>query len=1364
MKNYGRQILRKWNIFRVFFFLLSFCLCAGNLTLTSQAANSASASTVRLSKTEGTVEVSDSAGKAAFYRQDMRLANGDHTVTAERSYAWFSLDDTKVVKEDAVSDVEVRKRGQKLEVLVNSGSLFFNITEPLKEDESLNIRTSTMVMGVRGTCGVIKGVGEGVTCLQLLTGHLDCIVTNPETGDTKIISLEAGDEAYFYADQPGQDGVTNIVIDRLAVEDLNGFVLMELVGDQDLLNKIREESGLDFSAYTIDDARARLLQDQADTAAKNNKPLTVNNRKINNGIKDPVWEKDKDPQPDTSGDDSSSSSSDTPTKSRVVRLTMKVTATEVQNYLNDPDVDQVILMPNSDTSQNTLDVDIDLNVPEGKTLTTQRGVYVDVDSDHSVTVDGTANLSGNLTNNGEIKVNSSNTLRVDADVLNYGSFVNTESGRTIVTGKFIGYRDGALENRGQFEGMVSGEGMFFLNQGTLTGELIGDFQYLELVGGTLNGTVDASITEIFSLEGGAVNGTVSLSGDTASFKLTGGTITANSGDAALSIDAGELINVYLEGGTVTNNGDGLALKYGGTGTLSYGGGTTFQTKTNNGVVEPAIDLWEPVSNGTYYVLQEMQGNTITFNKPDALSELKILVNGTEVSGSAKAQPGDTVEVVFENAASDTAYSVYGQLLDGAGNPVADTMLEGVIEPGASMPYSFTMPDSDVTLPIEGYVLYKVTIDNTSTAFRDGREYYLGGNLGTPTGYFPVNEEVRIDMVTVAGEDAVFNMEARNADGKLFLDTDNQNSYSELSIAADSTGTFSFIMPAGNVSVTGETLGNDLAIVHLESGTSVFDDIFDALSALPSDGLMIVRAGAGTGSDSFTIPDGDEVVIGSDHTLRIDEGVTVNIPGVLQVEGSLRNNGKIVVPSYGMLMEYGNLTNNGEILIEAEGEFSSGTDTVAENAADGTFTNNGAMDVWGTFRNNGTFANAAGATILVNPDSTLTTSGTMTNDGTITIAAPDGTTPGGTLEVDDVPATLTNNGTITNNGTFNNQGTVNNTASGIIDGTGTFSNISGHTLNNYGTFIIGDGGVYENGDGAGRNGVTNNFADGVFLNSGTIVNNDGSTFRNYGTIIEETPDAVSPDLAPGSKPIVHYGEDPETVLSGIPEGAVGGQCGDTLFWYLEELEEEEAEKLRHFTEGHTASASDAERAEDDASVSYILHITGSGAMDNFDLDGGKSTAPWFEELDGAVRAVKIDEGVTQIGKNAFYGIRTLAYVSFAGTDTEWKSVKVQSGNEALDKTILLFSGDDDLVLGDPLVAEDEEVSWTEPEAKPIAAAAGKATASDAEKEEPEEGKKEQGDTEQKPETPETPWTAEPENRKPEETESGKSGNGKQDSEA
>ena len=1313
MKNYGRQILRKWNIFRVFFFLLSFCLCAGNLILTSQAANSASASTVRLSKTEGTVEVSDSAGKAAFYRQDMRLANGDHTVTAERSYAWFSLDDTKVVKEDAVSDVEVRKRGQKLEVLVNSGSLFFNITEPLKEDESLNIRTSTMVMGVRGTCGVIKGVGEGVTCLQLLTGHLDCIVTNPETGDTKIISLEAGDEAYFYADQPGQDGVTNIVIDRLAVEDLNGFVLMELVGDQDLLNKIREESGLDFSAYTIDDARARLLQDQADTAAKNNKPLTVNNRKINNGIKDPVWEKDKDPQPDTSGDDSSSSSSDTPTKSRVVRLTMKVTATEVQNYLNDPDVDQVILMPNSDTSQNTLDVDIDLNVPEGKTLTTQRGVYVDVDSDHSVTVDGTANLSGNLTNNGEIKVNSSNTLRVDADVLNYGSFVNTESGRTIVTGKFIGYRDGALENRGQFEGMVSGEGMNFKNQGTLTGELIGAFQNLGLVGGTLTGPVDASITGTFSLEGGAVNGTVSLSGDTASFKLTGGTITANSGDAALAIEAGDLSNVYFDGGTVTNNGGGLALKYGGTGTLNYSGGTVFRTRADNGVVEPTIDWWQPVTNGSYYELQEAPGYNINFVKDDVLSELSILVNGTEVTGGkAKAMPGDTVEMVFENTASDKAISVVYETRDAGGTLIPDIAGEDVIEPGANLTSSFTMGDSDLTVDVRGSLLYKVEIDPNSLAFRD-REFTLGG-VQQMSAYFAEGDEVQIALRAATGEDSNINLEARNAEGKLFKDSGGGYSYSKFEVrgGAPASLEFSFYMPAGKVSIIGAEFDASTYVVHLEPTTDVLNEIVSFVNSM--DGLLIIRPGVE--SDSFRIENGDEMMLDSDTSVTIEEGVTLTLAGTIGDSGSLKNNGVIDVVTGGFLQVPNYFTNNGEIKIETGGFFTLEPGGTLNNASGAKFTNYGVeTHVGGDFTNAGTISNMTGATMYVDSD-----------------------------------------GILTNDGTFNNEGTVTN--NGRIQGSGTFINVSPNTFNNYGTFVLGEGGVFVNGDGAGKDGVANNFADGVILNSGTMVNNDGSIFRNYGSFVEEKAGAVSPELTDDSVPVVRYGSEC------IPEGAVGGACGDTLFWYLEELEEEEAEKLRHFTEGHTASASDAERDEEDASVSYILHITGSGAMDDFDLEGGKSTAPWFEELDGAVRAVKIDEGVTQIGKNAFYGIRTLAYVSYAGTDTEWKSVKVQSGNEALDKTVLLFGGDDDLVLGDPLVADDEEVSWTEPEAKPAAAAAGKATASDAEKEEPEEGKKEQGDTEQKPETPETPWTVEPENRKPEETESGKSGNGKQDSEA
>ena len=1292
MKNYGRQILRKWNIFRVFFFILSFCLCAGNLILTPQAANSATASTVRLSKTEGTVEVSDSTGKAAVYLQNMRLANGDHTVTGERSYAWLSLDDTKVIKEDAVSNVEVRKRGQKMEVLVNSGSVFFNITEPLKEDENLNIRTSTMVMGVRGTCGVIKGVSNGVTCLQLLTGHLECIVTNPNTGDTKTISLDAGDEAYFYADITNQSGVANIVIERLVPENINGFVLMELVGDQDLINKIREESGLDFSAYTIDDARARLRRDQDETAAKNHQPLTINNRRINNGIKDPVWEKDKEPQTDTTSSDDSDGSGSNPTKSRVVRLTMKVTAQEVQDYLNDPEVDQVILMPNQDTSQNTLDVDIDLNVPEGKTLTTQQGVYVDVRDGSSATVNGTANLSDTLTNNGEIWVNSSNTLRVDADVNNYGSFVNTESGRTIVRGKFIGFGDGALENRGRFEGTVSGEGMFFQNQGTMRGELMGVFRYMELTGGTLTGNVNAVITELFGLEGGAVSGTVGLAGDTASFKLTGGEITASSENAALTIEAGDLSNVYLDGATVTNNGRGLAFKYGGSGTLNYSGGTVFRTRLDDLVVEPAIAWWDPVTNGSYYELQEAPGYNITFVKDDVFSELSILVNGTAAAGGkAKAMPGDTVELVFENTASDKAFSINYYAEDASGTLIPDIAGDGVIEPGANLTRSFTMGDSDLTMTIEGSLLYMVEIDRASTAFRDRPEdqYTLGGEHQL-TGYFAEGEPVEVTLTADAAETGNFIFEARNADGKLFS-SGTDYSYGTFPVSGGATVEFRFDMPAGSVSVTGEAFNEDTTVVHLESSTVVLDEIIDVVNSM-SMGSLIIRAGVG--SDSFTIETGDEMMIGSDTGVIISEGVTLNLKGTIGDSGNLRNNGVISVGQDGLLLVSNVVTNNGDITIETGGTFTvEPPDGRVTNASGATFTNKGTeTHIGNEFQNDGTISNMTGATMYVDSD-----------------------------------------GLLTNDGTFNNEGTVTN--NGRIQGSGTFINVSPNTFNNYGTFVLGEGGVFVNGDGAGKDGVANNFADGVILNSGTMVNNDGSIFRNYGSFVEGTAGAVSPELTEDSVPVVRYGSDC------IPEGAVGGACGDTLFWYFEELEEEEAEKLRRFTEGHNASASDAERAEDDASVSYILHITGSGAMDDFTLEGGNSTAPWFEELDGAIRAVKIDEGLTQIGKNAFYGIRTLAYVSFAGTEEEWKGVKNRNGNEALDKAVLLFGGDDDLVFGDPLLAEDEEVKWTEPEAKP---AAGKATASDAEKEE----QKEQGGPEQEVPEQEVPRKEEPEKEEPE----------------
>lgn len=74
-----------------------------------------------------------------------------------QSYAYISLDSSKAVKLDANTKVQVRKQGSKLELLVTSGKLFFNVKAPLSSNQSLNIRTSTMVTGIRGSGDFANG-------------------------------------------------------------------------------------------------------------------------------------------------------------------------------------------------------------------------------------------------------------------------------------------------------------------------------------------------------------------------------------------------------------------------------------------------------------------------------------------------------------------------------------------------------------------------------------------------------------------------------------------------------------------------------------------------------------------------------------------------------------------------------------------------------------------------------------------------------------------------------------------------------------------------------------------------------------------------------------------------------------------------------------------------------------------------------------------------------------------------------------------------------------------------------------------------------------------------------------------------------
>ena len=99
-------------------------LCTGALAAT------ATASDMRLVSTTGTVTVKNANDKALSVRSNMKLYNGYTVTTGGKSYAYISLDSTKAVKLDASTQVEVRKQGNKLELLVCSGQLFFHVTAP----------------------------------------------------------------------------------------------------------------------------------------------------------------------------------------------------------------------------------------------------------------------------------------------------------------------------------------------------------------------------------------------------------------------------------------------------------------------------------------------------------------------------------------------------------------------------------------------------------------------------------------------------------------------------------------------------------------------------------------------------------------------------------------------------------------------------------------------------------------------------------------------------------------------------------------------------------------------------------------------------------------------------------------------------------------------------------------------------------------------------------------------------------------------------------------------------------------------------------------------------------------------------------
>ena len=200
--------------------------------------------TIRLGATQGKVTVRNASAKEQSARKDMRLYNGYSVQTASASSAYLTLDDTKAARLDSSSKTEVKKSGKQLELKLVAGKLYFGVTQPLSSDESLNICTSTMVTGIRGSYGWVTQNEMG-----LLHGHVTLTCRNPYTGEVRVTEVTSGQIVRFdpKADGSGAEPIlleidfikrlmTNSDVPALAIEELRQDSALQQLLNEDVEN------------------------------------------------------------------------------------------------------------------------------------------------------------------------------------------------------------------------------------------------------------------------------------------------------------------------------------------------------------------------------------------------------------------------------------------------------------------------------------------------------------------------------------------------------------------------------------------------------------------------------------------------------------------------------------------------------------------------------------------------------------------------------------------------------------------------------------------------------------------------------------------------------------------------------------------------------------------------------------------------------------------------------------------------------------------------------------------------------------------------------------------------------------------------
>lgn len=423
--------------------------------VTPAVAATARATTMKLEKTEGTVTLKTQNGSSRKPTNGMRLLNGNTLATAASSYAHISLDSTKAVKLDQNSSTTVRQSGKQLELLVKSGQLFFNVSEKLTQKESLNIRTSSMVAGIRGTCGVVEKVNPAMSKLYLIEGQVTLGTGENATtvygGQTATVILRPKNET-GESGGSGDNGNTaidmeqKVYVEKLTEANVPIFAITEVLSDPVLQQKIEATTEL-----KIEKLKEALAESQKEPGAEEKKPEETTapssggsyGGSSGGGVSDSSSEPGTGDVPD-------------PVEEIITVTGGAVTVDAINKALESGGIVKL-------TAESSADALTSIEYGDDQRIVVPSGGGLVVAGSFSSIPDIAVNNGGVLTINNDAQLYCSGMIQNNGTIINNGTLQAVEPGVFLASGS-------KLENNGKISGYVTiGSGGTLDNNGTIEG-------------------------------------------------------------------------------------------------------------------------------------------------------------------------------------------------------------------------------------------------------------------------------------------------------------------------------------------------------------------------------------------------------------------------------------------------------------------------------------------------------------------------------------------------------------------------------------------------------------------------------------------------------------------------------------------------------------------------------------------------------------------------------------------------------------------------------------------------------------------------------------------------------------------------------